>query len=302
MFQQYHKKYNITVIILLLSFCLIVPVHSYAKSCKKGVNQCKNHVGKEYRQCIKSVCGGGKVTKKGPLSVTEKINESEGSITGIDMGDAADLTKLNKDKTCKIGLHKCNSLREEQNYYWRCMKNTCASLTGEEEPSCDEGHRQCKFRLDSYWLCMGLTCKTSVTSFDTCDDGINNCSPDLNKYWNCVSRICLGDVTKFRNPDPAADDDDYQEDAPEASKYIIRGVPDKYKYPPKGVDPKEWVSITPPARTMRGPASRTLRCPVFTKSISCRDSSDILTCVCSDGSRPETKPGYLKRNFQEKPF
>lgn len=302
MFSYFFQKYSGILVLLLLCCVFIIPQYSYAKPCEEGISKCRKYDGgNKYKKCMKIVCSDSKnqSEKKEKSTASEKINESEGFITGIEVGDVQVPNKLSKDKTCKIGLHKCNSLRDESKYYWRCMKDTCASSTGYEEPSCDEGHRKCKFRLDSYWICMGLTCKTSVTSFETCEKGVDVCAPDLNKYWNCVSEICLGDVKKYRNPDPNADREDYDEKNPSASKYILKGVPDKYKYAPKGVDPLEWVSITPPARTMRGPPSRTLRCLARTSSIACSDSSDILTCVCSDGSRPETKPAYKRRNFKQ---
>ncbi len=307
-------QFYIAIFILLTCFFANTPSSFARQICSQGVERCQSlkRIPTRYEKCTISVCASvveDTTTTTPSKANDEAVYENQNINTENLHTKNAELDEEEKQKTeveaCPIGQSRCNSLRDEPVFYWRCMKATCENATGDEDMSCEAGHKTCKFLLDGYWLCMSITCGTDITDFETCERGENQCSPDLNKYWNCVSRECLGSVEEFRNPDESYDDDSPFKDniaqTPAAAKrrgsaFAVHGVREKFRFPPKGVDPRKWIRRGAPERILNGSPTRLLQCKDYTKSVACLDSRDIGTCVCSDGSRPGARREFRKTN------
>lgn len=312
-------KHIVIALALLSSSLTLYAQQASAEQCEEGKRICASFAGKDdtrYRRCVTTAC-----SRIGSPSDNADDSSSSGDnslhIPTIQDEGPEEEAPQTTVESCEVGSFKCNALRDEPLYYWRCMKTTCDSLTGAEDPSCEEGHDSCKFLLDGYWLCMSISCGTTIDSFETCSLGEDRCAPDLSKYWNCVAEECLGDVEEFRNPDPDAFDDNPYKDnittSPAAAKratspFVLQGVRPSKRFPPKGIDPRIWARQGDPILSVKGSASRLFKCNDYTKSLACADTRDIATCLCADGTRPSARKEFRdinpprKRPRGEKPL
>ena len=64
------------------------------------------------------------------------------------------------------------------------------------DPSCEEGHRECVSINQRYANCVRYICRNDGT--EVCSRAERECSSTATRYWNCVTKTCLGDAERYR--------------------------------------------------------------------------------------------------------
>lgn len=262
----------------------------YAK-CDEGTKKCKplKKDKQKYARCMKLMCA----PKEEELVLPQNI-------PGI---GPKDLT--NKERTCDVGVRKCNALRELGDRYWMCMDQTCADEKEKaKDPFCVKGKRECNEQLSDYRRCVSLMCKSSDPN---CAEGMEACGIPLAMYWDCVSGICLGSVEKFKDPENLKEDGEKYETAPNRDgsprrlyhigepNMPILGVPKKFAYAPPGVTEEAHHSWDiPDDLRVTNDMLQKVECRNRSLTITCT-GEHLGSCLCSDGSRPAPKKEIEER-------
>lgn len=189
--------------------------------------------------------------------------------------------------TCELGLHKCDVLRNEALPYWSCMQDTCNTPQTQTNPSCKRGHQSCQQRLKEYYFCVDVSCGNAVNEAGSCERAELECAGSLRDYWSCVKAGCLGDAYKYRDPanQISLPQDLLENTRPPKTPVIpLKGVHERFKFPPAGIEPLEWRSAIPPERRINGSPGNDLECQ-YGATLIC-ESQDLLSCFCSNGLDP----------------
>jgi hypothetical protein len=274
------KKGNIFALLLLALASVLITITAPSsparaeilESCEVGIKACRpfGKLPKKYQKCMRLICAD-----------RERILAE----------------KKKKIKQCTIGYQKCDPLRDEPLYYWTCVHDTCNNIVPNSNQDCAVGHSKCTMGLRQYWWCMSNQCNSTYNLYKTCDVGVKTCAPQLNDYWSCVTDVCLGSPYRYRDPtyykknrrvtNPVyrfLNDNSVDAYPPDYTAPPLKGVPDRFRYAPKGVNPYDWLSAIPaPTRLLKGTASDHYECGNKRTSINCVDS-DISSCQCADGS------------------
>ncbi|MDX1949595.1 MAG: hypothetical protein SFT90_03725 [Rickettsiales bacterium] len=274
------KLYFTTFIFILTFFCLEVNAQEL-KICAKGVERCKplKNYGEKYSRCMRIICFQDDAknlpkNKKETISTTPEINEEE--------------AKLEIIKICDNGKKRCEVLKNETEFYWDCMNETCRDPElSKTNPSCVEGHLACKPELDEYQACVKLNCGDAKE----CEKSKKFCNDGLKRYWRCVYRICLAPVDYFRKrpikKNMAVVIQDKKTGKAKKLKIKTRkpslsGASIGKLNPPKGIDAEEWVRDIPTEFLITGNPSKYMKCLNPEAVMECR-TRDVRSCGCSDG-------------------
>jgi len=263
-----------------------------AISCDTGVKRCtplKETSVAKYERCVEMICSADdkKVKKSTPTT-------SSATTAGVSR------PKGISGRTCSVGSTRCEPLRDEPLFYWRCMADTCSDTEKYKDLQCKLGQQanSCVARLKDYWLCVNVVCRTPASNRENiCEEGKGSCGNALSGYWECVGNECVGDINEYRNPNysPTRKKIWYTDAAGRKKEVVFRselatsgllGVQPEERYPPKDVRVRDWLSIGPvPERRITTAKLALLACEDLRASITCINQ-DIGSCICSDGSAP----------------
>ena len=268
---------------------------SLKNECPAGRERCRPlEFNKEkYGRCMFLMCGDMPAKSEEEPEKSRVIEES-GTIE-------PELTE--GQKTCEIGLRKCNAIRNNLENYWVCMEESCNDKALlEKDPNCEEGHKECAGKLTMYRECVRLICKLPPGVYhQTCPAGTKSCGKPLTEYWDCVSNSCLGSVDKYRNPAYVEEKDkEYpMQRGPDGKLRRVYeigdpnmprlGVHPKYQYAPPGVSQAQWeTGYIPEEVRVTNDLLQKVECQNRNSTIMCH-GDHIYSCVCSDGTRPKMK-------------
>ncbi|HCR85782.1 MAG TPA: hypothetical protein DIV86_03800 [Alphaproteobacteria bacterium] len=277
------------------------------KICESGISACQGLIKDvdKYKSCMVKNCS--QMYNKEEIFKTSSKQDIKKELDRefVNSGDKRPLIEV---KTCEYGSRKCNSLKSEPEYYWECMLSECNSQPEKFVASCKEGHFMCKPEMEEYLTCLGFHCpKTpgSLTRGTECDAGKQPCINNFDYFWNCVYAICLGPVEHYKR---ASETKKYiiTEDKKGNKRRVILDNSSKYQPPSdqqnadfflnKGYDYREF-TVEPSQKYMStGNPSLDMQC-LSGSMLRCKNSSDLRSCFCTDGTVPIFNKGLPDPRF-----
>jgi|GEM_PF-3056308 len=258
-------------------------VASSLKICELGLEECESFISEKekYKNCLNRKCSQQK-QESTPYFTQERQRQEN----------------IELIKICDYGARKCESLSEDPQAFWECMKDSCNNQPMEYNPTCQRGRNDCNKKLEPYNKCLVTICGLNNSGEAIqCGKGQKVCERTLRTYWQCVYGQCLGRPDRY-SANFTKRKYIMVEDLNGDRKIIkvgdrpakLAGVPSLFSKTPDGVNAEEWVRETLPEYLITGSPSNKLICIRKNRPIKCF-TNDLRSCICSDGSIPIFKAG-----------
>lgn len=291
-----HKNLHIILLFLVGFFLPSIAFSQELKICENGINKCQPLIkdAEKYKACMVEACP--ELYNKNEVKKVKDKSEIAKEISDKYKSDP-DPRPIVEARSCEYGLRKCDSLKNEKEYYWECMTEECQTPPEKFEASCRSGHLLCKPEMEEYLTCLGFNCPKrpgSVTQGQECAQGKQVCINNFDYFWHCVYAICLGPVERYKRPATTrkfiyTDDKKGNKvrvminDNSNIKTYLEKQSIDIFLK--SGIDVRELSAPTPQKYMSTGNPSNDLEC-LSGSMLRCKSSNDLRSCYCMDGTMP----------------